>query len=239
MILAKESFWIRLPPWTILLDPKSPLGFGECSDQDWPWVVEQSGHHWTCRGAAPGWMVHGQTWTHCQGGLPFVVWSVMLLFPQLDIGCLEAKAMKWQYQHGSVPFTMNSLFFVMPRPSMRGLEAGPPVADSHHLSQSRMMMWNFESHYIRDQLCPDQFTSPAWLMISGTLVVRDAMLNGRYLEGKHSMDNKKSLFAWMPVRSHGVRVASSVNSDSSTGWAQVQFAVMKIECWGMWGRINK
>jgi len=36
-----------------------------------------------------------------------------------------------------------------------------------------------------------------------------------------------------------VLLDSSVNSDSSLGWAGVPFAVMKIECWGRWEKVYK
>jgi len=45
IILAKESSWIQLRPWTFSLPQKFTFGVGECSDHHWPWVVEYSGLH--------------------------------------------------------------------------------------------------------------------------------------------------------------------------------------------------
>jgi len=53
------------------------------------------------------------------------------------------------------------------------------------------------------------------------------------------MDNKDWLCSGSPVLSQGVLLDSSVNSDSSPGWVQVPFVVMKIECWGIWERMYK
>jgi len=45
IILAKESSWIWLPPWTLLLPHKYPFGIAEHFDLHWPWVVEHSDLH--------------------------------------------------------------------------------------------------------------------------------------------------------------------------------------------------
>jgi hypothetical protein len=53
------------------------------------------------------------------------------------------------------------------------------------------------------------------------------------------MGKEDWLLSYMRVLSLGVLPDSSVNCDSSTGWAYVPFAVMKIGSSGMWERVYK
>jgi len=56
-------------------------------------------------------------------------------------------------------------------------------------------------------------------MKSGIFVIRNTMHEGRYLEREHLMDNEDWLLSRMRALSLGVLLDSSVNSDSSSGWA--------------------
>jgi hypothetical protein len=53
------------------------------------------------------------------------------------------------------------------------------------------------------------------------------------------MDDDVWLRFCIQLLSQGLLLDSSVNSNSSPGWVYVSFAVMKMECWGMWERLYK
>jgi len=71
--LARESLWIQLPPWTVLLPQKSPFGGEQRCDHHRPLVEEHSGRH-------QPWKAGALVWIQCQTCV--ICWRLTLGFEQ-------------------------------------------------------------------------------------------------------------------------------------------------------------
>jgi len=105
--MARESLWIRLPPWIISLYQKLPFRVAEHCYSCWPLVEEHSDLHQPREVGAPRWVQH-QTRVICWW-LTFSAWAMMVQWPRPDVTGLEVKCMQWQYPHGSFSLEVEHL----------------------------------------------------------------------------------------------------------------------------------